>query len=58
MRVLGLPAGTSGLVFVGHAGNVGNMPSTIRKGSGGAGYDGAQGFVVRFVEKRGSGRER
>ena len=57
VRVLGLPAGTSGLVFVGHTGNVGNTPSTIRKAPGGAGYAGAQGFVVRFVEKRGSGRE-
>ena len=57
VRVLGLPAGTSGLVFVGHMGNVGNTPSTIRNAPGGDGYDGAQGFVVRFVEKRGSGRE-
>ena len=57
VRVLGLPAGTSGLVFVGHTGNVGNTPSTIRNASGGDGYDGAQGFVVRFVEKRWSGRE-
>ena len=53
--VLGLPAGTLGLpVFVGHKGNVGNTPSTMRNAPGGEGYDGAQGFVVRFVEKRGS----
>ncbi len=57
VRVLGLPAGTSGLVFVGHMGNVGNTPSTTRNAPGGDGYDGAQGFVVRFVEKRTSGRE-
>ena len=58
VRVLGLPAGTSGLVFVGHMGNVGNTPSTTRNAPGGDGYDGAQGFVVRFVEKRGPGREK
>ena len=57
VRVLGLPAGTSGLVFVGHKGNIGNTPSASRNAPGGDGYGGAQGFVVRFVEKRGSGRE-
>ena len=57
VRVLGLPAGTRGLVFVGHKGNVGNTPSTIRNAPGGEGYDGAHGFVVSFVEKRGSERD-
>ena len=57
VRVLGLPAGTSGLIFRGHTGNAGNTPSTMRKAPGGEGYDGAQGFVVYFVEKRGSGQD-
>ena len=57
VQVLGLPAGTRGLVFMGHKGNVGNTPSTIRNAPGGKGYDGAHGFVVSFVEKRGSGRD-
>ena len=55
VRVLGLPAGTSGLVFTGYKGNVGNSPSAIRNTPGGDGYGGAQPLVVRFVEKRGSG---
>ena len=52
LQVEGLPVGTSGLIFVGSKGNVGNTPSAIRNAPGGEGYGGARPFIVRFVEKR------
>lgn len=49
VKLSGLSMGTSGLLFAGCRGNVGNSPSTIRTAPGGRGY-GARPFVVQFVE--------
>ena len=51
IEVSGLDKEIGGLIFVGHPGNVGNTPSSMRNAPGGKGYAGALPSIVYLVKK-------
>ena len=51
IEVSGLDKEIGGLIFVGHPGNVGNTPSSIRNAPGGKGYAGVLSSTVYLVKK-------